>query len=46
MKDADSLQICYDLSGREFPKEFKAPKGTQRYLVDYRRPKEKKTAPK
>ena len=46
MKDADSLQICYDLSGRNFPKEFKAPKGTQLHLVDYRRQKEKKTSPK
>ena len=40
MKDAGSLRVCYDLSGKEFPKEFKAPKGTQLYLVGYRRPKE------
>ena len=46
MKDGDSLRICYDLSGKEFPKEFKAPKGTQLYLVDYRRQKEKQTPPK
>lgn len=38
MKDA--LRVCYDLSGQEFPKEFEAPKGTQLYLVGYRRPKE------
>jgi uncharacterized protein (TIGR03067 family) len=39
MKDAGSLRVCYDLSGTDFPKEFKAPKGTQFYLVGYRRPK-------
>ncbi len=37
MKDANSMRICYDLSGTEFPKEFNAPKGTQLYLVGYRR---------
>jgi uncharacterized protein (TIGR03067 family) len=40
MKDAGKLRVCYDLSGAEFPKEFKAPKGTQLYLVGYRRPQE------
>jgi uncharacterized protein (TIGR03067 family) len=40
MKDAVSMRVCYDLSGQEFPKEFKAPKGTQLYLVGYRRQKE------
>lgn len=38
MKDAGSLRVCYDLSGKEFPKEFQAPKGTSLYLVGYRRP--------
>jgi uncharacterized protein (TIGR03067 family) len=37
MKDANSMRVCYDLSGTEFPKEFKALKGTQLYLVGYRR---------
>ena len=37
MKDAVSMRVCYDLSGKEFPKEFKAPKGTPLYLVGYRR---------
>jgi uncharacterized protein (TIGR03067 family) len=49
MKNADSMRICYDLSGKEFPKDFKAPKGTQLYVVEYRRQKErpsKKTASK
>ena len=39
MKDERSLRVCYDLSGAEYPKEFKAPKGTQHYLVGYRRQK-------
>ena len=37
MKDDRSLRVCYDLSGTEFPKEFKAPNGTMLYLVGYRR---------
>lgn len=37
MKDAVSMRVCYDLSGTDFPKQFKAPKGTQLYLVGYRR---------
>jgi uncharacterized protein (TIGR03067 family) len=40
MKDAGSLRVCYDLSGTDFPKEFKAPKNTQLYLAGYRRQKE------
>ena len=39
MKNAESLRVCYDLSGTAFPTEFKAPKGTMLYLVGYRRPK-------
>jgi uncharacterized protein (TIGR03067 family) len=39
MKDAGSLRVCYDLSGTDFPKEFKAPKGTSLHLVGYRRQK-------
>ena len=37
MKDVVSMRVCYDLSGKDFPKEFKAPKGTQLYVVGYRR---------
>ena len=37
MKDDRSMRVCYDLAGKEFPKEFKAPKGTSFYLVGYRR---------
>ena len=40
MKDEVSMRVCYDLSGAAFPKEFKAPKGTQLYLVGYQRQKE------
>lgn len=39
MKDAESMRVCYDLSGTDFPKGFNAPKGTQQYLVGYRRQK-------
>jgi len=47
MSDENTLRVCYDLSGTEFPKEFKAPKGTQRYLVGYRRqPDSAPAAPK
>ena len=35
--DTNSMRVCYDLSGTEFPKEFNAPKGAQFYLVGYRR---------
>jgi hypothetical protein len=38
---AVSMRVCYDLPGKEFPKDFKAPKGTQLYAVGYRRQKEK-----
>src|SRR5687767_14154568 len=37
MKDAVSMRVCYDLSGKEFPSEFKAPAGKHLYLVGYRR---------
>lgn len=31
------LRVCYDLSGKEFPQEFKSPAGTMQYLVEYRK---------
>ena len=37
VKNANAFRACYDLSGKEFPTEFKAPKGSERYLVGYRR---------
>lgn len=39
MKDEVSMRVCYDLAGKEYPDEFKAPTGTSRYLVGYRRQK-------
>ena len=40
MKDARSLRVCYDLSGADFPQDFRAPKGTQLFAIGYRRQKE------
>ena len=34
-----TLRICYDLSGKARPKEFKTAAGTQLFLVDYKRQK-------
>jgi uncharacterized protein (TIGR03067 family) len=38
--DTDTFRVCYDLSGKAFPAEFNSPKGSQHYLVGYRRAKE------
>jgi micrococcal nuclease len=35
--DNEILRVCYDLTGKQFPKEFKAPDGTTHYLVEYRK---------
>jgi uncharacterized protein (TIGR03067 family) len=37
---ADTLIICYDLSGEKRPTEFKSVAGTKLYLVTYNRQKE------
>jgi uncharacterized protein (TIGR03067 family) len=37
--DGDTLRICYDLSGKSHPKEFKTMEGTQLFLVTYKREK-------
>lgn len=37
IKNANAMRVCYDLSGKTFPKEFKAPRDTELYLVGYRR---------
>ena len=34
---ADTLRICYDLSGAKRPTEFKSSAGTKLYLVTYKR---------
>jgi len=38
-QDGDTLRICYDLSGKSRPKEFKTKEGTQLFLVTYKREK-------
>jgi uncharacterized protein (TIGR03067 family) len=38
-RDADTLRICYDLSGKGRPKEFKTEEGTQLFLVTYKHEK-------
>jgi uncharacterized protein (TIGR03067 family) len=42
MKDEVSMRVCYDMSGKEFPTEFKAPAGTNLFLAGYRRQKDEK----
>jgi uncharacterized protein (TIGR03067 family) len=34
-----TLRICYDLSGKARPKEFKSEPNTQLFLVEYKREK-------
>ena len=36
LKD-ETLRVCYDLSGEKHPTDFKSVKGTQLYLVTYKR---------
>ena len=38
--DGDTLEVCYDLTGKNRPKEFKSPAGSQTFLVSYKRAKE------
>jgi uncharacterized protein (TIGR03067 family) len=38
-RDGDTLRICYDLSGKGRPSEFKSKEGTQLFLVSYKREK-------
>jgi uncharacterized protein (TIGR03067 family) len=35
--DGDTLRVCYDLSGKSRPTEFKSTAGTQLFLVTYKR---------
>ena len=37
--DGDTLRICYELAGKDRPKEFKTAPGTMLYLVTYERAK-------
>jgi uncharacterized protein (TIGR03067 family) len=38
-RDGDTLRICYDLSGKSRPTEFKTKEATQLFLVTYKRDK-------
>ena len=38
-RDGDTLRVCYDLSGKDRPTEFKTKAGTQLFLVTYKRKK-------
>ena len=38
-RDGDTLRVCYDLSGKSRPKDFKTGEGTQLFLVTYKREK-------
>jgi uncharacterized protein (TIGR03067 family) len=38
--DGDTWTICYDLSGKTRPSEFKTKQGSQQFLVKYKREKE------
>jgi len=37
--DGDTLRVCYDLSGKSRPTEFKTKEDTQLFLVTYKREK-------
>jgi len=41
VKDANSLRVCYDLSGTAFPAKFESTTETGHYLVEYRRSDDK-----
>jgi uncharacterized protein (TIGR03067 family) len=36
----DTLRVCYDLTGKQRPTEFKTAKDTQQFLVTYKRDKD------
>jgi uncharacterized protein (TIGR03067 family) len=38
-RDGDTLRVCYDLSGKGRPTEFKTREGTPLFLVTYKREK-------
>ena len=39
VRDGDTLRVCYDLTGKNRPTEFKTREGTQLFLVTYKRQK-------
>lgn len=40
-KHEDAMRVCYDLSGKAFPKLFRVKAGSMHYLAGYRRKKDK-----
>jgi uncharacterized protein (TIGR03067 family) len=38
-RNGDTLRVCYDLAGKNRPTEFKTEKGSQLFLVTYKREK-------
>ncbi len=36
-KHKDAMRVCYDLSGKQFPKVWRTRKGSPLYAVGYRR---------
>jgi uncharacterized protein (TIGR03067 family) len=38
-RDGDTLRVCYDLSGKDRPTDFKTREGSQLFLVVYKREK-------
>ena len=38
-RDGDTLRVCYDLTGKNRPTEFKTREGTALFLVNYKREK-------
>lgn len=41
-RDGDTLRVCYELSGKGRPSEFKSTEGSQLFLVEYKREKPSK----
>jgi uncharacterized protein (TIGR03067 family) len=39
-RNGDTLRVCYDLSGKKRPTEFKTEAGTRLFLVEYQRQKQ------
>ena len=37
LTNAESMRVCYDLTGKAFPAEFKSESSTGHYLVEYRK---------
>jgi uncharacterized protein (TIGR03067 family) len=38
--EGDSMKVCYDMSGKERPTEFKTKPGTAQFLAKYKREKQ------